>query len=228
MNRVDMVASVLSMLGDSDETLWSASDLYYYLQDGLYDFQRQTLCTWKRSPLNDVEGQATYNLPADFHLMDRAEYDGWVCSPVGPRDAMANRALFESTGNRPLSYMISGDGTSVLRKIGVPAEDSTDKYFIEYFAVGPELTDETEIPIPARYLRYLSFYILAQAYEADGDGQNLSLSDFWKTWYQRGVDLAKARSEDFAKQRIARLGRDIVGTTRRDPGTLPAWYPAVK
>lgn len=229
MNRVVLASAVLTMMGDDAESLWTASDLYAYIQDGVYDFQRKTLCTWRRTPIGDIENQATYALPTDFYHLDRVEYDGWLCTSVSPRDAMSNRGRFESTGNRPLSFMMSGDGLRVIRKLGVPVEDAPDKFYVEYFAAGPELDDETEIPLPSRYLRYLSFYVMAQAYESDGDGQNMELSNFWQAWYERGVELAKTRAEAYTKQRIARLGRDIVRSSqiRRDPGTLPPWFPSV-
>jgi len=230
MNRVTLAQSVLSMMGDADQTLWSRADLYAYIQDGLLDFQRKTLCTWKRVPLNDVADQATYTLPEDFYQLDRAEYDGWRCVPVNPRNQMAGNGAFETTGGRPFSFMMSGDGFNVLRKVGVPTEDSTDKFWIEFFAVGPTLDDVTDIPLPARYLRYLAFYVMSQAYGSDGDGQDLKLAQLWADWYGRGVEMAKARMNAFARRRVARLGRDRVDPSRmgRSPGTLPAWYPVVR
>jgi len=232
----ELAAVVLAELGDTEETIWSRTqDIEPWIVDTMSDFTTRTLLLWDRQPLPDVDGQGTYSIPADywFHQLDRAEWDYQVVHPKFPRELMATQGLFESTGNRPLNLLMDGEGLDVVRKIGVPNEDS-NKFFIEYFTVGfdPDIESEDLITIPIRYLLGpVASGVKAKAYARDGDGQSIALSEFWNSVYEDGVDMVTQRRETFFRRRISNIGTDgrvASGSRRRDPGSLPPYFPAIK
>ena len=228
--------SVLALLGDSTQQIWSSDDeIYAAIEDAMYDFLRRTKLKWRRAALDDVDGQATYTIPASysFEQIDRAEYDYWVCSPVTGRVAMSSRGYFESAGNRPFSYMMDGDGALVLRKLGVPEANSTNTFYIEFIELW-KLDDldpgGTVIDLPERYLPYIMDYVMRDLLTRDGDGQDLKFADWFDSRYEFGVELATRRTLVYQQRRIARVGSDgrVGPSYGRAPGTLPPWYPAIK
>lgn len=228
-----LAAFILEEMGDSDQTIWTEAEILGYIQKVIYDFKMQTLCSWKRVALNDVADQATYAIPEtyNFHKMDRVEYDYWNVTPITPRPTMAGNGNFETSGNRPLSYMMEGDGLNVLRKIGVPTAASTDLFYIEYFSVGAIVTDGTDIDLPTRYLIHVSHGVKAKAYERDGDGQSLPMSAYWQARYADGLEMVNRRKERLFRRRVSNIGNDGKISTsgrRRDPGSLPAYFPKVE
>jgi hypothetical protein len=140
MTPAELATLILSELGDPTESIWTSAEIIDYIQTALWDFKARTLYQWVQRPLDDFAGQATYPIPQDygFHQMDRVTWDDWVVNPVVPRATMSGNGYFETTGNRPLSYMMEGDGVDVVRKIGVPATDTTNECIIEFFSFGTE------------------------------------------------------------------------------------------
>lgn len=118
----ELAAQILGELGDTEETIWTTAGILDYIEKALYDFKMRTLCSWKRLPLNNIIGQATYPIPDsyNFHQLDRAEEDYWAVNAIPPRVQMATNGYFETTRNRPLALMAEGDGVGTVRKIGVP------------------------------------------------------------------------------------------------------------
>lgn len=225
---------ILGELGDTEETVWSkTNDIIPMIQDVFYDFVTRIPLIWKRLPLPDVLGQATYTIPAsyNFHEMDRAEYDYWAVTPTPARQLMATNGRFESAGNRPFTFLMEGDGISTLRKIGVPTVSDSTKFQIEFFAVGDEITADAVIPIPVRYLvDYVSSGVKAKAYQKDGDGQSIKLAKLWQECYEDGVKMAQRRKDLFFHRRVSNIGSDgkvPVGYRTRNPGSLPAYFPRV-
>jgi hypothetical protein len=224
---------VLGELGDSDQTIWTQAEILTYIQRVLYDFKARTLITWKRLPLNDVAGVATYVMPLsyNFHQMDRAEYDFWPVTPTPARQLMAMNGRFETSGQRPLSYVMEGDGIATLRKVGVPPAATANKFMIEFFAVGDSIAADAAIEIPSRYLVYVSFGVKAKAYKRDGDGQSVKMSQFWESRYEDGIEMVRRRRERLAHRRIGNIGNDgkVPESYRvRDPGTLPPYFPKIE
>lgn len=224
---------VLGELGDSTQTIWTQAEILTYVQKVLYDFKTRTLITWKRLPLNDVADEATYVIPTsyNFHQMDRAEWDYWAVNPFPARQLMAVNGRFETSGQRPLSYLMEGDGIDTLRKIGVPTAASTNTFMIEFFAVGDLIDANAAIEIPTRYLIYISHGVKAKAYRRDGDGQSLKMADFWNARYEDGIEMVMRRKERLVRRRISNIGNDgkVPRSSRvRDPGTLPPYFPKVE
>lgn len=233
ISPTNLAAFILEEMGDSDQTIWTETEILGYIQKVIYEFKIQTLCDWKRVALDDVAGQATYAIPEtlNFHKMDRVEYDYWNVTPVLPRATMAGNGNFESSGNRPFSYMMEGDGLNVLRKIGVPVADSTNLFFIEYFSIGVIVTDGADIDLPTRYIVHISHGVKAKAYDRDGDGQSLAMSAYWTSRYLDGIEMVLRRKERLFRRRVSNIGNDGKISTsgrRRDPGTLPAYFPKVE
>lgn len=132
----ELAAAISGELGDSDHSIWTEPLLLDYIEDTLYDFKMRTFCDWRRMPLNNIIGQATYPIPDsyDFHQLERAEEDYWAVTGIPPRVQMAMNGYFESAANRPLSLMMQGDGIQTIRKIGVPTTEAgvgTDYVFCE-------------------------------------------------------------------------------------------------
>lgn len=224
---------ILEELGDSQATVWTQTEIIGYIQKVIYDFKSRTLCSWKRLALNDVADQATYPIPEsyNFHKMDRVEYDYWAVRPVVPRAEMAGNGYFETAGNRPLAYMMEGDGLNVLRKIGVPTADSTNLFYIEYFSIGAIVTGGVAIDLPLRYLIHIAHGVKAKAYEKDGDGQSIKMAAYWKARYEDGIQTCLRRKDRFFRRRISNIGNDgkiPLSARRRDPGSLPAYFPKVE
>lgn len=223
---------ILAELGDSDQTIWTQAEILTYVQRVLYDFKTRTLISWKRLPLNDVADVGTYVMPLsyNFHQMDRAEWDFWAVDPTPARQMMAMNGRFETSGQRPLTFLTEGDGIATLRKVGVPTAASSNTFMIEFFAVGDLVAADAAIEIPTRYLVYISFGVKAKAYKRDGDGQSAKMSEFWASRYEDGIEMVRRRRERLAHRRVGNIGNDgkvpESGRTR-SPGTLPAYFPKI-
>lgn len=235
MTPNELAALILGEMGDSDQTIWTTAEMLDLIEESLYDFKMRTLCDWRRAALNDVLNQATYVIPdsVNFHQLDRAEYDSWVVDARPPRVQMAINGYFETAKNRPFSLMMQGDGIKTLRKIGVPVANSA-LFIIEYFSIGiatsaAPTTDIADIPL--RYLSYVARRVKAEAYKRDGDGQSLKMAKFWTDWYEDGIQMLERRRERMYRRRVSNIGSDGKvrdGASKRDPGSLPAYYPAIK
>lgn len=231
----DLADFILGELGDTDESIWTkADDIEPLIVDTLHDFAVRTLVIWDRQELDDYAGQAVYEIPRAFNFLqlDRAEWDYWVVNPTPARALMADDGAFESSGNRPLTLLMEGDGMAAVRKIGVPAEDSYNKFIIEFFSLGfdLEVAGEDELAFPIRYLYgTVAAGVKAKAFARDGDGQSEALSQFWNSVYEDGVDMVVRRRETLFKRRISNIGSDgrVSRGQRRDPGTLPPYFPAI-
>ena len=235
MTPNELATLILGELGDSDESIWTAAEIVGLIQDAIYEFKIKTLCDWQRAVLADVSGQATYAIPdaMNFHQLDRAEYDYWVVSAKPVRVQMATNGYFETAGNRPFSLVMQGDGLRTLRKIGVPTA-SGSLFVIEYFSMGDATGDtpDTDIAdLPLRYLTYVAYKVKAEAYKRDGNGQSFKMSQFWQGRYEDGLEMMYRRRERMYRRRISNIGSDgkvPEGSRRRDPGSLPAYYPKVE
>jgi len=231
----DLSSFILGELGDSAESIWTAADdIEPWIVDTLHDFATRTLIKWDRQELDDYAGQAVYEIPPAFNFfqLDRAEWDYWAVNPTPARQLMGVNGRFESTGNRPLTLLMEGDGMEAIRKIGIPQEDSYNKFIIEFFSLGFDLdvASEDELAFPVRYLYgTVAAGVKAKAFGRDGDGQSEALSAFWNSVYEDGVDMVVRRRETLFKRRISNIGSDgkVRRGQRRDPGTLPPYFPAI-
>lgn len=235
MTPNELAALILGELGDSDQTIWTTAELLDLIQESIYDFKIRTLCDWQRAALNDVLDQATYVIPdsLNFHQMDRAEYDSWVVNAKPPRVQMATNGYFETAGNRPFSLVMQGDGLRTVRKVGVPTANSA-LFIIEFFSMGAatsESPDDDIEDLPLRYLSYVARRVKSEAYKRDGDGQSLKMAKFWNDWYEDAILMMERRRERMYRRRVSNIGSDGKvpdGARRRDPGSLPAYFPKVE
>ena len=234
MTPNELAALILGELGDSDESIWTTAEMLDLIQESIYDFKVRTLCDWQRAALNDVAGQATYEIPdaLNFHQMDRAEYDSWVVDARPTRVQMATNGYFETSGNRPFSLVMQGDGLRTVRKIGVPVANSA-LFIIEYFSMGAatsEAPDDDIEDLPLRYLAYVARRVKSEAYKRDGDGQSLKMAKFWNDWYEDSILMMERRRERMYRRRVSNIGSSgkvPADLKRRDPGTLPPYFPAI-
>lgn len=235
MTPNELAALILGELGDSDQTIWTTAEMLDLIQESIYDFKIRTLCDWQRAALNDVLDQATYVIPdsLNFHQMDRAEYDSWVVNAKPPRVQMATNGYFETAGNRPFSLVMQGDGLRTVRKVGVPTANSA-LFIIEFFSMGAatsESPDDDIEDLPLRYLSYVARRVKSEAYKRDGDGQSLKMAKFWNDWYEDAILMMERRRERMYRRRVSNIGSDGKvpdGARRRDPGSLPAYFPKVE
>jgi len=109
---------------------------------------------------------------------------------------------------------------------------STSRFIIEFYSTGAAVASipDTAIDLPRRYLTYIAYRCKAEAYSKDGDGQSLKLAAYWDSRYEDAIGMLERRRERFYRRRISNIGHDgrvPDSSRRRDPGTLPAYFPKI-
>lgn len=114
----------------------------------------------------------------------------------------------------------------------VKAFYTLSRFVIEYFSTGAAVasTPTVAIDLPRRYMTYIAYRCKAEAYSKDGDGQSLKLAAYWESRYEDAIGMLERRRERFYRRRISNIGHDgrvPDSSRRRDPGTLPAYFPKI-
>ncbi len=102
--------------------------------------------------------------------------------------------------------LVQVDGVEVFEDFGIlgPVYKEQNNMRIEYRRRGLPLSMDQDFEIPERYQVYVRHYALARAYERDGDGQDLALSEHYQSRYEVGVErmLRRKNAMRFQEKRV--------------------------
>lgn len=119
---------VLYRLGDSNESVWTDTEVDSYIVEGYNLFVRSTRCLWDWEYTNDVGGQGTYALPSDLLVIDRVTYDGKKIDALTDRELRGLDQRYMTTEGEPLAYSVRQDGIGYIRFYPIPS--SPDAYSV--------------------------------------------------------------------------------------------------
>lgn len=198
--------------GDTANVIWADAEWNSLIKEGYNDLVRQTGILWKKDTpagLVPVASTGTYTLPTDLLQIERLTWKRIKLDPVTPEEAQQIAGpLYRSTTGDIWGYIVHGDGVGTIRYVRVPsaAGASTD-IAIEYQRRGATLSaDGTAIEIPDRYAKYIRWFAYWKAYERDGQGQDLELSEHYRERYQVAVARVNRRKQLANSARTYRYG----------------------
>lgn len=204
--------NVLTVLGDSTNTIWSNTEVDAYLQEGYNRFLRATLSLWQKatpSGLQDVANTATYTLPTDLIEVDRISYDGRRLIPMRSEQlTRVDYAAYTESGY-VVGYVLDGDGYSTLRKYRIPAAtDSSSKTSIEYFYLPtfPTSGQDFSAVIPDPWVKYFEWYSTSRALRRNGDGQDIRFADHFLKRFLDAIQRIVKQKSRYLSTRVGRLG----------------------
>ena len=118
----------------------------------------------------------------------------------------------------------SGFTSNVGIDLDIPSLDNN--VFLIYSVQLQKLTISDTSPFPRFLRKYIEYGVLAKAYKANTDGKIKSLSLFWETRYQYGMEVIK---KYMAKRRADRdyVLNPMRMTRRNKHARLPSTYPSI-
>lgn len=203
---------VLYQLGDISEAVWTAAEVKVYIKEAYNLLIRLTLPLWTYAYLNDTVNVALADLPTDCLKVDRVTWNWKRIPPLSARELRSIDTRYMLNTGPVRAYSLGQDGIGKLRKWLVPAATATagqdiDNTRIEYYARGSALSaDASTFELPARCIKYIMFYALAQAYGRKGKGQSPTLSEHFMGRFAVGVERLLNRKRLANSQRVGRFG----------------------
>jgi len=176
-------------------TIWSDSYLQQLINDGETDIVNKVTPIFERDSLAVTSGTATYTLPNFIIKIVQITWKGEVLEPLVLDDLLNQDQQYRTTTGKPVGYSYSQDGLRTLRFFPVCNEtigaddtniygsDIANRVIISYFR-SPDTTQST-LQIPS-YIgrRTIKPYVLWKAFKAEGIGQNINASDYYKNKYE--------------------------------------------
>jgi hypothetical protein len=169
---------------------YTATQITLLENQGENIFASERPCIIDRSSIAITSGTAIYTVPNYIVEIRRIMYRGWKLFPMPHRD-LRHSYLSGQQGSRPYWYIYNNIGQSQIRLFPVPQENllqvssQSDLWgnniqssvVIEYFRV-PDVSIPLTIPIFMRR-RLLKCYINKRAFQNEGKGTKLKLSQYW-------------------------------------------------
>ncbi len=218
-----LTTKILYLLGDAGETIWTATEIKRYVNEGYVLLLGAAKPLWKTAYSNDVADTATYTLPADLVQVDRVTWNWGRIPPLTVRELQQIDNLYRTNQGPVRAYCLEGDGTTTIRKWLVPAltatEDQDDNNTrIEYYARGAALSDGApNFEIPDSMILIVRHYAMWKAYERRGQGQVAKLAELYKTRFDEGVVRIKRR---VSRPQLVHVGH--VGSSKSRPSSIAA------
>jgi len=225
--RSDIRSDVLTHLGDTANTIWSAAEINQYVQEGYDDLVRRSQALWKRSvddataqaAVDDTASTATATLPTDLLEIDRVTWDDEAIPPLRAEQLELIDPSYLTQEGDVFGWIWEGDGIRTIRKIRVPSATAANKFVVEYFRRGTALsTDAVNLEVADLYAKYVRWFAMWKALEREGDGQDYDLADHYRTRYLVGVERIKRRSLAARRRRMGIFGER---SERRDGPPRP-------
>lgn len=140
-NRGELRNEILYRLGDVNQAIWSGSEINTLIQQGYDEILLRTKALWNSIYIDDVHGQATYDLPADLFYVERATWDDKRVEPFSSRELQKYDAHYMTTEGDVEGYAMDLDGLRKLRKYRVPSADSPSATVTGTFGIPRYLVD---------------------------------------------------------------------------------------
>jgi hypothetical protein len=217
--------------------IWSDSYLQQLVNDGETDIVNKVTPIFERVSLSVTSGTATYTLPDYIIKIVQVTWKGTVLDNLVLDDLLMLDPKYRTNKGKPIGWTWSQDGLKIIRFFPVVNEtiaaDNTNIYgsdianrvILSYFR-SPDTT-QSNLQIPA-YMgrRAIKPYVLWKAFMADGLGQNIKASDYFKAKYRKMIRLYALIKRNYYNpnkfppihgQRISRLRPEL----RRDITITP-------
>jgi hypothetical protein len=230
LTRTNLCLRVLHRLGDSDEKIWTKTEVTTYLTQAAAEFADRTRCVWDQLFLDDileVTGQkttppsATMDLPVNVLEVERAShFDHGSLESLSPHHLEYQDSRHESTVGEVFGYVWRKDGIRKLRLVRVPPSNPVD-IRIDYWRHFEVSCDGSELP--QRYFIYLADYVQWRCLTRPGPGLNYKLAQLYKDRWERNVARTVARVGRVKSQRVGRLGGTDYRLRNRPPRPRLPW-----
>lgn len=185
------ISRTLYLLGDTAGVVWKRDEIATLLVEALEQFCHLTRAIWGRELLDDVAGQAVYDLPEDFLEIERATWDNKRLDPFSSREIMRMDSEFLELQGDPTHYIMDMDGLNKFRKYPIPTVTQTSErapVYTEDFAPLPDGTisnvDRCRL-LSVEFARYgertsrntIVEYVKRLAMNTTNEGQEFELPD---------------------------------------------------
>ena len=118
--RSSVRTTVLTILGDTAEKIWSSSEIYDYIDEGYNLWCRLTRALWAWTYSNDTDGTGAYALPDDLTEIDRITWDWIRLEPLSHRFLRNYDSRYRVQTGQVQAYTLDEDGIGYLRKWPIP------------------------------------------------------------------------------------------------------------
>lgn len=228
-----LISDAAVRLGDSSNTIWSAAELLRYANTAQNELCRLTKCLWKQRYLNDQEGEGEAELPTDCLAVDRATWNSLPLDMFTTGNLQGKDKRYRTLEGRVLALGLdvgkvykfrvpSISITSTQPDAHAPVTDAVENTRIEYFATPAALVAGAQIDLPSSYTKYIRHYVLWQAYQRNGPGQNEKLAKHYEARWLVGIARIQAVRSRLVDARTRYIGG---GGKRRQSIARPVYPP---
>ncbi len=201
--------------------IWSDEQLNRWSKDAIEAIGIDVKCIWSRECIAITAGQSLVRLPSYVKTLQRVTWRGrslesssWeelqLLSPATVSISTGNPANIETSQSRPQFYAMHPTNPYEIRLYPTPSESFTTSgeanpyapvpnspsCIISIWRVPDTEDNRPEIAIPLYILRRTQkAYVLWKAFAAEGKGQDLGASDFYKMKYNFLIDQFRRINE---------------------------------
>lgn len=173
-------------------SVFSSEQINRYTLAAEQDFSNAFKCIIDRVTLEIVSGTSLYVLPDNVIDIRRITYKGKKLDPISHRD-LRERLDGSSASGTPSDYIYNNVGQMTVKLFPTPAETLTGSQvdlfnptiiltecIVEFYTTADGLGYKLPDYIRRRLLKP---YVLSQLFLAEGKGQNIKASQYWKKKY---------------------------------------------
>lgn len=189
-------------------TIWSDSYIQQLINDAETDIVNKLTPIFERVSLAVTSGTATYALPAYIIKTVQVTWKGEVLDNLAQQDLYNLDQKYRTNTGKPIGYVWNADGYKTIRFFPVVNEtiaaddtniygsDIANRVIISYYRT-PDTT-QSDFQIPT-YMgrRAVKPYVLWKAFKAEGIGQNLNASAYYKQKYKQMIELYKTIKSNY-------------------------------
>jgi len=217
--------------------IWSSDYLAQLNIDAGKQISTDLNSIYNRSMLAITEGLSVYRLPNALRSLMRITYRGYKLEPMNweqftlltPSTVFLNETYrIENSNSRPFWYTIHPTNLFDIRLYPAPNETFTadgdpfspgvndSKCIISYYQIIEPSSEITSLPV---YIdrRIRKAYVLWQAFSAEGKGQNLRASEYYRNKYFFLIERFKMINQGCYVSKKYTLGNDNIPQTGRYP-----------
>lgn len=216
--------------------IWSDEQLNQWTKDAIDHIAVDVNCIWQRECIAITAGQSLYTLPSYVRTLSRVTYrsktvdavsfeEMQMLSPATVILEQGSAANIETTRSRPQFYAMHPTNPYDIRFYPTPSESFTisgepDPYaptpnspscIISYWRV-PDLTNSNPIISLPPYIfrRIMKAFVLWKAFAAEGKGQELLASNFYKMKYDHLIEQFRSINEGVYISKRYALGENAI------------------
>jgi hypothetical protein len=211
--------------------IWTDNYLSQLAQDAIGQIAGDVQCVWAREALTITAGVSIVSLPSYVRTIRRVTWRGKSLDALNWEEMCIITpatvgGIIESSQSKPLYYSMHPTKIYDIRLYPTPNESfnpaGIDPYspqvnaaacIVDYYRE-PDVTEATaNISLPPYISRYIKkAYVLWKAFGAEGKGQNLRASSYYKMKYDLLIEQFRAINEGCFVGKRYDLGDGFLGT----------------